>query len=163
MLAIILLSIIGLAGLLAFGLQGAPYVASDGKSTDQMLKLIKSYSPERILDMGSGDGRLVISLAQQGCQVDGIELNPWLVVRSRRAIKRAGLQGKARVLWGSFWGYDVSGYNVITLYAVTHIMPRLERKLSAELPPGAHIISNYFVFPNLRPIKQLGQVRVYKV
>src|SRR5438105_1621491 len=98
MLFIILAAIIvGVVAMLSFGMQGPPYVPSDDTSAAQMLKLIKSYRPKRILDMGSGDGKLVILLARQGYQVDGVELNPLLVWRSRRAIKKADLQDVASV------------------------------------------------------------------
>ena len=162
-----LLAALGFAVLLVlamvFLIQGPPFVASNDESAEQMLALIKRRRPRRILDMGSGDGKLVILLAQQGYQVEGIELNPLLVWRSRRAIKRAGLNDKAAVKWGNFWTCDVSGHDTVTLYAVRHVMPRLEKKLRAELRPGASIVSNYFVFPNLKPAASRGRARLYTI
>jgi protein-L-isoaspartate O-methyltransferase len=164
MLAIILVfGAVVLAVAMAFLVQGPPYVASDDESTAGMLKMVKHYKPQRILDMGSGDGKLIILLAGQGYQVDGVELNPLLVWRSRRAIKRAGLADKASVRWGNFWTYDSGGYDLVTLYVIKHIMPRLEKKLSAELAPGSIVVSNYFVFPNLQPVKHDGRVRAYLI
>lgn len=148
---------------MVFLVQGPPYVPSDNDSARQMLKMVNGYRPKRVLDMGSGDGKLVILLAKQGYQVDGVELNPWLVWRSRRAIKRAGLDGKASVRWGNFWSFDVSGYDLVTLYVIKHIMPRLEKKLSAELAPGSLVVSNYFVFPNLKPVKSTSRARAYQI
>jgi 16S rRNA A1518/A1519 N6-dimethyltransferase RsmA/KsgA/DIM1 with predicted DNA glycosylase/AP lyase activity len=159
----LILFIVGLTATLAFLGQGPPFVPTDDDSAANMVKLIKTYRPKRLLDMGSGDGRLVLYLAQQGYQVDGIELNPWLVWRSRRAIKRAGLQARATIYWGSFWRYDVSGYDVVLLYVIKHIMPRLEQKLQAELPVTAHIVSNYFEFPNLQPVRRLGRIQLYAI
>jgi protein-L-isoaspartate O-methyltransferase len=146
-----------------FLIQGAPYVASDDDSIDQMIKLIKKYSPDHILDMGSGNGKVVIALAKQGYLVDGVELNPLLVLRSRRAIRKAGLSGKAKVKWGNFWSFNTQGYDLITLYAIKHIMPKLETKLKNELKPGSTVVSNYFIFPNLKPTKMLSRARVYEV
>jgi hypothetical protein len=148
---------------MVFLIQGPPYVPSDDDSAAQMLKLVKAYKPKRILDMGSGDGKLVVLLARQGCRVDGVELKPWLVWRSRRAIRRAGVGELASVRWGNFWRYDVSGYDLVVLYAIAHAMPRLERKLRAELPVDAVVVSNYFVFPNLKPVKSTARARVYKI
>jgi protein-L-isoaspartate O-methyltransferase len=148
---------------LSFLVQGPPYVPSDDESAGQMVKLVKAYKPKRVLDMGSGDGKLMILLAQQGYRVDGVELNPSLVWRSRRAIKKAGLSDKATVRWGNFWRYDVSDYDLVALYVIKHIMPRLEKKLGAELAPGAVVVSNYFVFPNLKPVKQTGRARAYQI
>lgn len=163
LLVALVVLIVGIVAALLFGMQGPPYVPTDDETAAQMLALIKSYRPGRILDMGSGDGKLVILLAEKGYQVDGIELNPLLVLRSRRAIKKAGLQDRATIRWGNFWKHNVSGYDVVVLYVIKHIMPRLEQKLYAELPTGAHVISNFFVLPNSQPVKHLKRVYAYKV
>jgi protein-L-isoaspartate O-methyltransferase len=154
--------VVVLAVWLGFLVQGAPYVKSDDESAAQMIALVKGFRPKRVVDLGSGNGKLVILLARQGFKVDGVELNPWLVWRSRRRIKRLGLQDKAAVKWGNFWRYDTSHYDTVTLYGIQHIMPRLERKLRAELPRGAHVVSNYFAFPNLEPVKQIDRARAYE-
>jgi len=128
-----------------------------------MIKMIQGYKPRHILDMGSGNGKMVILLAAQGYKVDGIELNPLLAWRSRRAVKRAGLQDRATIIWGNFWTRDTSEYDMIALYVIKHIMPKLEKKLKAELRPGSIIVSNYFIFPNLKPVKTTGRTRAYKI
>jgi len=160
---IVAVGVIILIALLLFGLQGPPFVASDDDSAAQMIEMIGKLKPHHILDMGSGNGKLVILLAAKGYKVDGIELNPLLVWRSRRSIKKVGLQDRATIKWGSFWTYDVAEYDIIVLYVIKHIMPRLEKKLQAELKPGASIISNYFVFPNLKPIKSTSRAHAYKI
>jgi len=146
------IAIIGLVflGGVAFLLQGPQYVPTNDEDTKQIVNLALSYKPERVLDMGSGDGKLVIALAQVGLQATGIEINPWLVWRSRQKIKRLKLQEKAQIIHGSFWSYDISPYNLLVVFAIKHVMPRLEKKVQAELKPGARIISNFFVFPNLK-------------
>lgn len=147
---------------LAFGIQGPPFVATADNDAQQMLKTIKEHRSKHIVDLGSGNGKLVIFLANHGYQVDGVELNPLLVWQSRRAIKKAGLQDKAHVKWGSFWSHNVSQYDTVVLYAIKHIMPKLEKKLTTELKPGSLIISNFFTFPNLKPSKTLDRIRIYK-
>lgn len=148
---------------LGFMIQGPPYTASDDNSIAQMLAAIEPYKPKRILDMGSGTGKLMIRLAEAGYIVDGVELNPLLVLWSRFAIKRRGLQDKARVAWASFWRYDVSRYDMVVVYAIQHVMPRLEAKLRVELRPGTIVVSNYFTFPNLKPVKQTKRVKLYRM
>ncbi len=165
-LAVLLMLLAGLAVLilfLAYLIQGAPYVASKDQDAEKILEIARKYKPKRVLDMGSGNGKLVILLARHGYQADGIELNPMLVWQSRRTIKKLGLHDKARIRWGNFWRYDTSGYDVVILYAIQHIMPKLERKLRGELPVDAYIVSNYFTFPQIKPIKQTGRLRVYKM
>lgn len=146
-----------------FLIQGPPYVPSDNESAEQILQVVSRYKPKHILDMGSGDGKLVILLAKNGYKVDGIELNPRLVLKSRKSINKFGLSKKATIFWGDFWKKDVSDYDLIVLYAIKHIMPRLEKKLKSELHSGAKIVSNYFVFPSLKPKKRLSRTIIYEI
>lgn len=146
-----------------FLIQGPPFVPTDDQSAIEILKMVKKYKGKRILDMGSGDGKLVILLAKNGLKADGIEINPRLVLMSRKAIKQAGVEKNARIFWGSFWKFDVSKYDVIVLYVIKHVMPRLEKKLKDELHPGSHVISNFFVFPKLKIIEKNKRVNVYKI
>ncbi len=160
------MSIAGLISLivcLAFLVQGAPYVKSDDETALEIVTLALQFKPARALDIGSGNGKLVILFARSGLQADGIELNPFLVWRSRRNIKKLGLEGRAAIHWGNFWHYDTSRYDLVAIYAIQHIMPKLEQKLTTELPNGAHVISNYFVFPTLRPIEQSNRLRTYRI
>lgn len=159
--AIIVIGIIIFIIGFAFLIQGAPYVVSDDETTAKMASLVDQYSPRRVLELGSGNGKLVVSIAKLGIEVDGIELNPILVVLSKRAIRKAGVQNKANIIWGSFWHYDFSSYNLVTMYAVTHIMPRLETKFSSELKPNSIVISNYFKFPNKKTQKVIGKINIY--
>ncbi|HSW48224.1 MAG TPA: methyltransferase domain-containing protein [Candidatus Saccharimonadales bacterium] len=146
-----------------FLIQGPPFVPSNDESTEQIMKMVEMYKPKRILDMGSGNGKLVILLAQKRYKVDGIELNPRLVLKSRRAIKKANLTKNAKIYLGNFWTKDVSDYDMIILYAIKHIMPRLEKKLISELKPKSIIVSNYFKFPNLLPKKKMSIVASYEI
>lgn len=147
---------------IGFMIQGPPYTASDDDSIEKMLTIIKPYKPRRILDMGSGNGKLMIRLAEAGYRVDGIELNPVLVVWSQLAIKRRGLSDKAHVRWGNFWSCNVSHYDLVAIYVIQRNMPKLEQKLRTELKPGANVVSNYATFPHLKPTKQSGRARIYE-
>ena len=160
--AIFVCSLIFLAGV-AFLIQGPQYVPTNDEDAAAMAAMITRHNPKRILDMGSGDGRLVMLLARQGYRADGVELNPILVLRSRRAIRKAGLSGKATIYWSSFWKFDMKPYDAVTLFVVKHIMPRLEEKLSAELTPGTTVVSNFFTFPTLKPVEKQGTLYAYKI
>lgn len=148
-----------------FLIQGPPFVPSNDEFTKNAVLEIKKLhpKPKKILDMGSGDGKLVIALAEAGFHADGVELNPKLVVQSRRSIQKKKFKNRAIIVWGNFWSYDTSSYDVIVLYVIKHIMPKLEVKLLKELHKGSYIISNYFVFPHLKPIRDDKRTKVYKV
>lgn len=74
---------------LIYLLQGPPFVPSDDKTTKQLTDLVKKFKAKHVIDLGSGDGKLVISLAKNGIRTDGIELNPSLVKSSIKKIKNA--------------------------------------------------------------------------
>jgi Protein-L-isoaspartate carboxylmethyltransferase len=78
-----------------FVLRGAPYIPTKREGVIKMLKLARVRPGCKALDIGSGDGRLVIALAQAGAEAHGCEINPVLVWWSRRKIKAAGLEGRA--------------------------------------------------------------------
>lgn len=147
---------------LAYFVQGPPYVASTDSNAAEIAHLAQRYQARRVLDMGSGDGALLIKLTEAGLSADGIELNPWLVWRSRRRLRRLGMTD-VRVYWANFWRYDISSYDTVVLYAVTHVMTRLEYKLQTELQPGSHVISNYFQLPTLPVITETDRLHVYQI
>jgi cyclopropane fatty-acyl-phospholipid synthase-like methyltransferase len=126
---------------------GAHYVPTSAERTVRMLRLAALTPGERLVDIGSGDGRLVIEAARQGASAYGYELNPALVWWSRRKIRAAHMEGKAEISWKDFWHQDFSRFDVVTVYGIPHIMGLLEKKLLRELRPGARVVSNSFAFP----------------
>jgi SAM-dependent methyltransferase len=157
LLALVLIMMVG------FLLQGAPFVRTSDSRTELIIKSVRQIKPRHIVDLGCGDGKLAINLAKAGYKVDGVEIQPWLVWRARRNIKKQGLEKKVNVYWANFWKFDVSGYDLVILFSMQHIMPRLERKLVAELAPKSHIISNTFIFTKLKPGRSSGKIHTYKV
>jgi SAM-dependent methyltransferase len=151
-----------------FGLaffKGAPFAVTKSGNADRMIKLIKEATSNkinlRVLDIGSGDGRLVIELAQAGFTAEGFEINPILAWWSRRAIKKARLSERAFVRRCDFWQEDFSKYNIVTVFGVFYIMERLGQKLKKELRPGSIVVSNHFKIPGWEPVKQDGDVFLY--
>lgn len=115
------------------------------------------------MDLGSGDGRLVIALAKAGAEAHGFEINPFFVRRARKNICKAGLTDRAFIHQKSFWGETLSGFDIVVVYGISYIMKRLEEKLRKEVGPGTRVISNSFVFPNWLPSKKEGNVRLYEL
>ncbi len=152
-----------LSWLLPIFLGGAFFAKSREELVEKMIYLADIRPGEKAVDLGSGDGRLVIALAKAGAEAYGYEINPFLVWFSRRNIKKAGLIDKAFICWGNFWNEDFSKFNIVTIYGITYMMKRLEIKLKKELRPDSRIISNYFIFQNWTPHKTKGAIRLYKV
>lgn len=142
---------------------GAPFEASKKKSIKEIIKLSKVKPGEKVIELGSGDGRIVIELAKKQAIVEGFEINPFLVLLSRRKIKKAGLESKAKIYWKSFWRANLSKYDIIILFQFKTIMKRLEKKIKKEAKKNVKIISNTWKFPSLKLKKQIGDVRLYEI
>jgi len=141
---------------------GAPFVPTKRATVDRMVAVAGVKPGDRALDIGSGDGRIVIALAKAGAEAHGIDNNPLLVWWSRWNIRKAGLSGRAFIHWGNFWHHDFSPYDVVTLFGITQIMRRLERKLEKELKPGSRVVSNSFQFPTWKNVRKDDAVFVYE-
>jgi protein-L-isoaspartate O-methyltransferase len=142
---------------------GAPFATSAPRSVESMMRLLGDGNGRRAVDLGSGDGRIVIALAQAGFEAHGLELNPLLVLYSRMKIKRLGLQDRAFIHRKSYWAEDMAPYNVVTIFAVTFIMGKLKRKLRSELTSGSVIVCNHFTFPAWEPTKRVANLSEYVV
>jgi Protein-L-isoaspartate carboxylmethyltransferase len=145
---------------------GAPFAVSTPFKIKKMLPFIVEAIGGRknlsAVDIGSGDGRIIIALAREGLIAHGIEINPFLAWFSKIKIKAAGLKGQAFIHRESFWHSDFSQYDIVVLFGVFYIMKKLEKKLMDELKPGAIIICNHFYFPNWTPIKQEKDIYIYR-
>lgn len=143
--------------------RGAAWVPSTLAKAVRMAALAGAAPGQRVADLGSGDGRVLIALARRGAEAHGYEVNPLLVVASRVAIRRAGLSGHARVHWKSFWRADLSRFDAVTLFQGSFVMRKLERKVRRELRPGARVVSDYWAFPALVPQSRVGTLYRYVV
>jgi hypothetical protein len=143
--------------------RGALYEPSSPDQTALIAHFADVHPGMRTADLGSGDGRIVMALARQGAEAHGYEVNPILVILSRRNIRRAGLDGTAFIHWKSFWSADLSGYRIITVFQVDYIMPRLEKKVIRELSSGACIVSHHWRFPTLDPEILRSDIYLYRL
>jgi len=110
---------------------------------DEMLNLAKVKPGEYLIDLGSGDGRTVISAAQRGLTALGIEYNPDMVQLARRNARQAGVESSARFYVGDLFEADFSKADIITMFLLPTINERLKPGL-LKLRPGTRIVSNSF-------------------
>ena len=140
---------------------GAPFEPTRNKKVKKMIKLAKIKKGDRAVDLGSGDGRIVIALAKAGIEAHGYEINPFLVLLSRWRIKRAGVKGKAFIHWKNFWKINFRKYDVVMLFQFHTIMSRLEKKLRKELKPKSRVVSYYWKFPKWKHSKKIENISLY--
>lgn len=141
---------------------GAPYVPIPKYGLEKTIEFANIKPGQKAVDLGSGDGRIMIALAKAGAIVHGYEINPALVWWAKRKIKKESMEGKAFVHLKSFWDVDLSSYDVVTLFGVRKIMGRLEEKLNKELKPGAKIISFGFSFHGWEHLKKEQATFLYE-
>ncbi|OGM26107.1 hypothetical protein A3D00_01815 [Candidatus Woesebacteria bacterium RIFCSPHIGHO2_02_FULL_38_9] len=141
---------------------GAPFVPIPTGKIEEILKLSKSKPAEKVVDLGSGDGRVVIAFARKGIIAHGYETNPILVIWSKFRIQQLGLSGKAYIHWKSLWKADLSEFSLITVFGISTIMYKLKQKILKEAKAGTRIISYSYKFPNWKEVKSESGLYLYK-
>lgn len=138
-----------------------PFVPSSWDRLETMITLANVTPGQKTLDLGAGDGRVVIAMAKLGADAYGYEIDPDLVEEGMRNIKNEGLENKAFILNKDYWNENLSSFDIVTIYGMTSVMEKLEKKLRDELKSGAKVISNYFTFPTWPHVEKKDQIYVY--
>jgi trans-aconitate methyltransferase len=121
------------------------YVPTPQPVVDAMLALASVKKTDVVYDLGSGDGRIVITAAQKyGARGVGIELDPDLVKKARANAAAARVSNKVRFVTQNLFEADLRPATVVTLYLLQSINERLRPKLVRELSPGARVVSHVF-------------------
>jgi SAM-dependent methyltransferase len=130
----------------------APYIHTPADVVERMLELAGTGAGDFVVDLGSGDGRIVIAAARRfGARGLGIEWDASLVAQSRRNAEAAGVGERARFLEGDVLVADLSQATVVTAYLLPDLMWRLMPRFVGELRPGARIVSHAFSMPGWAP------------
>lgn len=127
-----------------------PFVPATAKQTENVVKMLR-HRRGPLVDIGSGDGRIVIAAAKEGFTAVGYELNPWLVWYSRYKAWREGVHGSATFYISDLWKVTFSQYLNVVVFGVPQMMPQLEKKLELELEEDARVIACRFPFPHWTP------------
>lgn len=138
---------------------GAPYDISRKNAIKNIIKLIDPMKGDLIAELGSGDGRVCIALTKENkdVKIHGFEINPFLVLISRRKIKKLNLQNQIKIHMRNFWNVNLSKFNKIIFFQFRTITKRLEKKFENELSPKTKIISHNWKLPNWKIKKKLGK------
>jgi len=144
------------------GLLGAPWVPTNSETTNKMLLMASVNSDEIVYDLGSGDGRVLVTAAMKfHARSVGVEVNPFLVFLTRLKIIALGLGGRTKVIWGDLFKVDLSKADVVILYLLQDTNNKLESKLKKELKPGSRVVSHAFTFNDWIPIQEDTKLKIY--
>lgn len=119
------------------------WVPTPQSLVDKMLDIAKVTPADYVIDLGSGDGRTVITAAKRGARALGIEYNPDMVVLSQRNAAQAGVTDRATFVKADLFESDFSKATVITMFLLPDINLKLRPKI-LDLKPGTRIVSNSF-------------------
>jgi Methyltransferase domain len=131
----------------------SPTVGQEGKDViwvptpqalvDKMLDMAKLTAKDIHYDLGSGDGRTVITAAKRGAQAYGVEFNPDMAKLSERNAAKEGVAGKAKFINGDIFQTDFSQATVVTLYLLPSLNVKL-RPIILKMKPGTRVVSHAF-------------------
>lgn len=119
------------------------WVPTPQELVNKMLEIAEVTPKDFVIDLGSGDGRTVITAAKLGAKALGVEYNPDMVNLSRENAKREGVAEKAEFIQADLYATDLSKATVITMFLLPEINLKLRPKL-LDLKPGTRIVSNTF-------------------
>lgn len=126
---------------------GGPYVPTPNLVVEQMLGLAGVGAQDHVIDLGSGDGIIVLTAAQRlKASGYGVDIDEELVRQSNQRARSLGLGGRVAFEAKDIFKADVSKATVVTLYLLPEMMRRLRSKLYAELQPGARVVSHDYHF-----------------
>jgi len=142
--------------------KGSPWVPTKFKMVHKMLDLAEIQANELVYELGCGDGRIaVIAARKYHARVVGIEQNPFLWLWCQLVITIFGLRTQVKVILGNFYKQVLHDADVVVCYLLPKTNKELEGKLLRELRPGTRVISNTFLFYQVRLAKRDGKALLY--
>lgn len=134
-----------------------PIVATPTSIVDDILTLAGVGPDDFVVDLGSGDGRIVIAaVARYGARGGfGVDISAEMVALANENARKAGVADRAQFYQRDLFKTDVHEATVVTVYLLPKVMGKVEQKLRRELAPGARIVVHDFPFPTWRPEKTL--------
>ena len=153
-----LLLIIAYGAVIAFG---APFLPTLKAQRKEALDLLDLKPGQTLVDLGSGDGIMLVLAAKRGLKAEGYEINPFLFLYSWLRTRRYGRQVKIHLK--SFWRADLSQADGVFVFLITHYMKRLDRLLSnRQGSKPLKVVSNSFAIPGRTHSKKPGAMYLYQ-
>jgi hypothetical protein len=142
---------------LAVGAEEVPYVQTPANVVEAMLSIAGVGPQDYVVDLGSGDGRIVIAAAQQyGARALGIDYDPWLIAESRRNAARAGVADRVAFLQKDIFAADFRDATVVTMYLLPDVNLEIRPVVLFALRPGTRVVSHDWDMGDWEPDRQLA-------
>lgn len=147
LISIILLIVGCLSMLIIFF--GPPFVPTPMRIIKDLIQIANISKDDVVIDLGSGDGRMLIHAACQGAIAKGWEINPLLVLWTRLAAHRNKVSKRVKVHLQNYYKADLSDATIVFIYNYPPHLSKLEQKLKQDLQAGTIVISYQFTCPTL--------------
>lgn len=128
---------------------GAPYLPTLNKQVEEALDMLKLEKGDTLLELGCGDGKVLIAAAERGYKVVGYELNPVLAFVAWMRTRKYGR--KVKVVWGNFWNKKWPPADAIFVFLLDRYMTKLDAKIVKEYKRPIKLISFAFEVPARKP------------
>ncbi len=133
-----------------------PYVPTPQIVVDEMLKLAGVTAKDFVIDLGSGDGRMIITAARKfNAGGLGVDIDAKLVAQSNKQAKTDGVADRAKFVEQDMFKADIGNATVVTLYVLPDFMERLRPKLWTELKPGSRVVAHDYYMSGWHADKRL--------
>jgi precorrin-6B methylase 2 len=130
-----------------------PFVPTPQEVVDKMIELAGVKKGDVVYDLGSGDGRIVITAAKKGALAVGFDVDGDLVKESRENIRKADLEKSAEIKQQDILTVDLSPATVVTMYLLPDVNLKLKPNLLKQLKPGSRVVSHAFDMGDWKPDK----------
>jgi len=128
-----------------------PFVPTPQEVVDKMIELAGVKKGDLVYDLGSGDGRIVVTAAKKGAKAVGFEIDGDLVKQSRDNIRKAGVQEQAEIRQQDILTVDLSAASVVTMYLLPDVNLQLRPNILSQLKPGSRVVSHAFDMGDWKP------------
>lgn len=128
-----------------------PYVPTPNDVVEEMLNLANVGPGDYVIDLGSGDGRIVIAAVKRGAIGHGVDLDPERVREAKANAEEEGVSDRVMFMQGDIFETDFSDASVITLYLLSSVNQKLRPSLLEELSPGTRVVSHSFSMGDWQP------------
>jgi SAM-dependent methyltransferase len=139
---------------------GAPYVPTLNKAREDALDLLNLKKGQQLVDLGCGDGGMLIAAAKRGVNSVGYEINPFMAfiawTRTRKYHKNI------KIKLGNFWKADISNTDAIFVFLLDRFMSQLDDKVKKESKAGVLVVSHAFKIPGKMITAKKGALLLYK-
>jgi SAM-dependent methyltransferase len=139
---------------------GAPYLPTLKQNVGPALDLIDLQKGQKLLELGSGNGRVMLEAASRGIEVVGIELNPFLVLASRWKLRK--YRKTTKVIWGDFWRTTWPDVDGIFVFLLVPYMPKLNQEIQKRCKNSVKLVSFAFEIKDKKPSKTKKGIFLYQ-